>query len=58
MKKYLNKGVVFLPEVNKEIALRKVLHQIEEEELLKANQLDEGDPNFISTKKYISWNQF
>ena len=58
MKKYLNKGVVWLQDINREVALRKVLHQIEEEELLKANQLDEGDQNFISTKKYISWSQF
>ena len=58
IKKYLNKGVVHLPQVNKVIALRKILHQIEQEEHLKSDKLDTGDSNFISSKKYISWKNF
>ena len=58
VKKYLNVGVIYLPKVRKEIALRKVLHQIEQEEFIKADQLDAGDSNFVSSKKYISWKNF
>lgn len=57
-KKFLNKGVVYLPKVKKEISLRKVLNQIEQEEFIKADNLDTGDSNFISSKKYISWKNF
>lgn len=57
-KKFLNKGVVYLPKVKKEISLRKILNQIEQEEFIKADNLDTGDSNFISSKKYISWKKF
>jgi hypothetical protein len=58
LKKFMDKGVVYLPRVNKEIALRKVLQQIEHEEFIKADTLDAGDSNFVSSKKYISWKNF
>ena len=58
MRKYLDRGVVYIPSVNKEIAMRKVLHQIEQEEFLKADRLDIGGEDFMSTKRYISWGQF
>ena len=54
MKKFMDRGVVYLPSVKKEIAMRKVLHQIEQEEFLKAEKLEVGD-DFMSTKRYISW---
>lgn len=55
MKKYLDVGVVYVPLVGKEIPLRKVLHQIEQEEFMKAESLAVGGDDFISSKKYISW---
>lgn len=57
-KNFMNKGVVFLPKVNKQISMSKVLHQIEQEEFIRADKLDAGDSNFVSSKKYISWKNF
>ena len=58
IKKFMNKGVVYLSRIGKEIVLRKVLQQIEHEEFIKADTLDAGDSNFVSSKKYISWKNF
>lgn len=58
IRKYLDRGVVYVPMVRREIPLRKVLHQIEQEEFLKAEEINTGDSKFVSSKRYISWNQF